>query len=173
MTGGKFFPRLDVNSDGEVLAGGPLENLPDQVVEMCVWVYQRTANGSDAIANAMDDGPGLKKKMAMPGADEAKPSALKIEKTREDEPMWSLKLDDRMNAKGKFTKGSANAVALGVFLDDKGKERFFLWSEQVMLGGAGTNPAAAKRASAKRGSTKRAPMKGMTTKRASAKRASG
>src|SRR5436305_1354355 len=125
MPAGQFFPKLTVNKEGIVEAGGPLDHTTDKVVEMCVWVYQRSANGSDAIANAMDDGPGLKKKMTnkMDSGETKKPSALKISrKTAKRPPTWKLDLDDRMHNKGTFTPGSATALAIGVFLDAEGHE---------------------------------------------------
>jgi hypothetical protein len=136
MPAGQFFPKLKVSKEGIVEAGGPLDHATDEVVEMCVWVYQRSANGSDAIANAMDDGPGLKKTMSdkMGSGEARKPSALKIRpKTATRPPTWKLDLDDRMNNTGAFTPGSATALAIGVFLDADGNERAFLWSEPVEL----------------------------------------
>jgi hypothetical protein len=146
MPAGQFFQNLTVNRSGVVKAGGPLDHATDQVVEMCVWVYQRSASGDDAIANAMDDGPGLKAKpMAsgkMPATKARKAGGLQIGKmATTHQPTWSLDLDDRMNKKGKFTAGSATALAIGVFVDDEGKERVFLWSEPVTLEGPGAPPA--------------------------------
>src|SRR5215468_6528988 len=55
---GRFDEMLDVvrNADGVqvVKAGGPLDANVDRVVELCVWVFQRSdVNTDDAIANAM------------------------------------------------------------------------------------------------------------------------
>jgi len=169
MPAGQFFQQLNVNADGDVEAAGPLDHVTDKVVEMCVWVYQRSANGHDAIANAMKDGPGLKMKEMSDVAPE-KDGALKIARTKAGKPTWSLKLTDRMNKKGEFTAGPATALAIGVFIDGNGKERVVLWSEPVELKVAPPKPATAKRAASKRSTTKRAPMKRMTARRASPKR---
>ena len=169
MTGGRFFPKLNVNRSGIVEAKGPLDHMSDQVVEMCVWVYQRSANGSDAIANNMQDGPAMKAKAKMGGSrmGTAKPeTTLKISPgVGQQQPTWSLDLDDRMNKKGKFAAGSATAVAIGVFLDENNEERLFLWSEPVELDGPGAKPAPAQPAPAKPAPAKRAPAKRASPKR--------
>jgi hypothetical protein len=168
MPAGQFFQELTVNSDGDVLAAGPLDHVTDKVVEMCVWVYQRSANGHDAIANAMNDGPGLKMKMS--DAAPAKNGGLKIVRTKANRPMWRLKLDDRMNKKADFTAGSATALAIGVFIDGYGKERVVLWSEPVELKVAPSKGASAKRSTAKRSTAKRSTAKAPMAKRMSMKR---
>jgi len=135
MPAGKFNPQLDVAPDGTVMAGGPLDQPKDEVIEMCVWVYQRVGD-NDAIANGMSRGPGFPEKMDMGGNMGLTdvPITLAIAKDANgNNKSWSLELEDRMEKKADFVAGSATAVAIGVFQDETGNETAFLWSEPVRL----------------------------------------
>jgi hypothetical protein len=144
MPAGKFDPELEVDADGNVKAGGPLDMPKDEVVEMCIWVYQRDGH-NDAIANQMLPGPeaatreaaeaGTREAGGMGGMDAA--GGLKSVKIVKDADgnnrRWELLLTDRMDKKAEFKEGSATALAIGVFKDQNDHETVFFWSEPVAL----------------------------------------
>jgi hypothetical protein len=121
---GNFNEKLNVTAAGVVNAGGPLDATISAVTEMCVWVLQRDGT-NDAIANAMGmpDMPGM-------------PSDLKVNDLGTDHASWTFPLTNRFK-KIDFHAGSATAAAFGVFVDDKGRQRAFFWSEPVRLAGSG------------------------------------
>jgi len=121
---GNFDEELTVMSNGIVKAGGPLDASVTAVTELCVWVSQRVGD-DDAIANAM----GMPDMVGMP-------SDLKITGIGTPGARWAFPLKHRFK-KVKYHKGSATASAVGVFVDDQGRQRAFFWSEPVRLTGAG------------------------------------
>ena len=124
MPAGNFDEVLKVDSSGIVLAAGPLDQSVAQVTEMCVWVLQ--LNGpEDAIANAM--GPPGSPMSGMPSMHMLTVTDLGTAKAR-----WEFPLNDRLKVVA-FTPGSATAMAIGVFVDSKRKQRAFFWSETVRL----------------------------------------
>jgi hypothetical protein len=125
---GNFNEKLSVSANGVVNAAGPLDATVTAVSEMCVWVLQRTGT-NDAIANAMGmpDMPGM-------------PSDLKVENLGTPNATWKFALTNRFKPVG-FQAGSATASAFGVFVDDKGRQRAFFWSEPVRLAGPGAPKA--------------------------------
>jgi hypothetical protein len=121
---GNFNEKLNVTASGVVNAGGPLDATVRAVTEMCVWILQR--NGpNDAIANAMGmpDMPGM-------------PTGLKVKDLGTANASWTFPLKNRFKPVD-FQAGSATASAFGVFVDDKGRQRAFFWSEPVRLAGPG------------------------------------
>jgi hypothetical protein len=128
MPAGNFDEKLTVAANGVVNAGGPLDPSVKDVTQLCVWVLQR--NGvNDAIANAMGmpDMPGM-------------PSDLEVENLGTSNARWKFPLTNRFK-KVDFRAGSATASAFGVFVDDKGHQRAFFWSEPVRLSGPGAPKA--------------------------------
>jgi hypothetical protein len=146
MPAGKFDPELEVDAEGRILAGGPLDMPKDEVVEMCVWVYQRDGH-NDAIANQMRPGPEAALREASDGdsagmgdmggmgreTGSAPKSVTIVRDSDGNNRRWELLLDDLMGKKGKFTDGSATALAIGVFRDQNEHETVFVWSEAVQL----------------------------------------
>jgi len=142
MPAGKFDPELDVDADGNVKAGGPIDMPKDEVVEMCVWVYQRDGQ-NDAIANMMLPGPEQAQieaatrsgaAMGGMGAVGDPPKSVTIKKDADgNNRRWELLLNDRMGRKAEFKQGSATALAIGVFKDQNDHETVFVWSEPVDL----------------------------------------
>jgi hypothetical protein len=128
MPAGNFDERLNVEANGDVAAGGPLDTHVAEVTELCVWVLQRDG-ADDAIANAMGmpDMPGMS-------------SGLKVTGLGTDKARWDFPLTTRFK-KVDFHEGAAAASAFGVFVDDAGQQRAFFWSEPVRLAGPGA-PAA-------------------------------
>ena len=113
----------------------------DEVVEMCVWVYQRHGL-NDAIANKMLPGPEAAMREAgggygmgdMTGGTGGTPKAVTIVRDSDgNNRRWELLLDDRMSRNAEFTDGSATALAIGVFKDQNDHETAFFWSEAVHL----------------------------------------
>ena len=127
MPAGNFDEKLNVTRNGTVNAGGPLDASVTAVTEMCVWVYQRDG-ADDAIANAM----GMPD---MPGMPEMR-SDLKIHDVGTPNARWAFPLKNRFKPVD-FRAGSATASAFGVFVDDRGRQRAFFWSEPVRLAGPG------------------------------------
>jgi hypothetical protein len=128
MPAGNFNEKLTVAANGVVNAAGPLDATVTEVTELCVWVLQR--NGvNDAIANAMGmpDMPGM-------------PSGLQVHDLGTPNARWSFPLANRFKPVS-FRAGSATASAFGVFVDDKGHQRAFFWSEPVRLSGPGAPKA--------------------------------
>jgi hypothetical protein len=125
---GNFDEKLNVAQDGTVNAGGPLDAAVSAVTELCVWVLQRDGK-HDAIANAMGmpDMPGM-------------PSDLTVHDLGTPDARWAFPLKNRFKPVD-FHAGSATASAFGVFVDDKGRQRAFFWSEPVRLAGRGASKA--------------------------------
>ena len=94
---------------------------------MCVWILQRNGT-NDAIANAM----------GMPDM-QGMPSDLKVHDLGTASAGWKFPLKNRFKPVD-FRAGSATASAFGVFVDDKGRQRAFFWSEPVRLAGPGAPP---------------------------------
>jgi hypothetical protein len=111
-----------------VNATGPLDPSVKAVTELCVWVLQRDGT-NDAIANAM----GMPDMPDMPDMR----SDLKISDIGKATARWTFPLKNRFKPVD-FRAGSATASAFGVFVDDKGRQRAFFWSEPVRLMGPGT-----------------------------------
>lgn len=128
MPAGNFNEKLNVSASGVVNAAGPLDPTVAGVTEMCVWILQRNGT-NDAIANAMGmpDMPGM-------------PSDLKVQGLGTPNATWKFPLSNRFK-KVDFHAGSATASAFGVFVDDKGRQRAFFWSEPVRLAGPGAPKA--------------------------------
>ncbi|TIS56677.1 MAG: hypothetical protein E5W82_18525 [Mesorhizobium sp.] len=109
-----------------VKAGGPLDPSVAQVIELCVWVFQR-ASTDEAIAQGM--GP------------EGQPMAgmAMTHVTGKGTPAahWDMELEDREGTTAvDFVNGSATAVAIGAFLINTPtgqKRRGFFWSEPVEI----------------------------------------
>jgi hypothetical protein len=121
---GNFDEELNVTKSGVVQAGGPLDASVSEVTELCVWVSQRV-DDDDAIANAM----------GMPDM-QGMPSDLKVKDLGTPDARWVFPLKHRFK-KVPFHAGSATASAVGVFVDDQGRQRAFFWSEPVRLAGKG------------------------------------
>ncbi|HMG98097.1 MAG TPA: hypothetical protein VK546_04190 [Gaiellales bacterium] len=124
MPAGNFDEKLNVTANGTVNAGGPLDASVTEVTELCVWVLQRNG-ANDAIANAM----GMPDMAGMP-------SDLKVHDLGTPSAGWKFPLTNRFKPVD-FRAGSATASAFGVFVDDKGRQRAFFWSEPVRLAGPG------------------------------------
>jgi hypothetical protein len=124
MPAGNFDEELNVEQDGSVAAGGPLDPSVKAVTELCVWVLQRDGD-DDAIANAMGmpDMPGM-------------PSHLKVHDLGSPNARWEFPLTNRFKPVD-FHEGPAAASAFGVFVDAEDQQRAFFWSEPVRLTGAG------------------------------------
>ena len=143
MPAGKFDSELDVDADGNVKAGGPIDMPKDEVVEMCVWVYQRDGQ-NDAIANMMLPGPeqaqleaATRGGAAMGGMGAAgdPPKAVTIVKDAAGKYL-SLGAPSRRQAgqKGGVQAGIGDcARRFGVFNDQNDHETVFVWSEPVDL----------------------------------------
>jgi hypothetical protein len=136
MPGGNFNPELEVGPDGVVDAAGPLDASVAGVSEMCVWVLQREG-AEDAIANAM----GSPQMPGMPQMDDDMPAqagmpgmhgGLRVFDLGTNHAHWTFPLMHRFKPVD-FRAGSATALAIGVFVDDKGGQRSFFWSEPVRL----------------------------------------
>jgi hypothetical protein len=140
MPGGNFNETLDVRAeDNLVIASGPLDKSVTAVTEMCVWVLQRDGadNAGDAIGNAMgppDDMPD------MPDTPDNHKDRLKVTGLGTADAKWTFPLTDRFKPVD-FRAGSATAMAIGVFIDDKRKQRGFFWSEPVQIILPGTTAA--------------------------------
>lgn len=128
MPAGNFDEHLNVEANGTVAAGGPLDSSVTAVTELCVWVLQRDG-AEDAIANAM----GMPN---MPGM----PSDLEVTNLGTANARWDFPLTNRFK-RVDFHKGAAAASAFGVFVDDAGQQRAFFWSEPVRLTGPGAHAA--------------------------------
>jgi hypothetical protein len=129
MPAGNFNGELHVHADGIVEAAGPFDISVAKVSEMCVWVVQRDG-ADDAIANAMgspEDGDDMPDMPGMPHH-----SGLKVFDLGTPRARWTFPLTHRFKEVG-YCRGSATAMATGVFLDEQGKQRSFFWSEPVRL----------------------------------------
>ena len=131
MPAGNFDEKLNVAKNGTVNAAGPLDATVTAVTEMCVWILQRNGK-DDAIANAM----GMPDMPDMPDMR----SDLKVRDLGTSKARWVFPLKNRFKPVD-FHAGSATASAFGVFVDDKGRQRAFFWSEPVRLAGPGTSSA--------------------------------
>jgi hypothetical protein len=129
MPAGNFDEKLTVTKNGIVNATGPLDPSVKAVTELCVWVLQRNGT-NDAIANAM----GMPDMPDMPDMR----SDLKIHDLGKSTARWTFPLTNRFKPVD-FHAGSATASAFGVFVDDKGRQRAFFWSEPVRLSGPGAS----------------------------------
>jgi hypothetical protein len=110
-----------------VKAGGPLDPSMIEIIELCVWVFQRAdASVDDAIAQGM----GEEGTAPMPGMD-------MVIVDRSKTPLrWDMDLVDREGTGAvDYSAGSATAIAIGAFLVEPapGKRRAFVWSEPVEL----------------------------------------
>ncbi|MDX6572033.1 MAG: hypothetical protein QOC86_1189 [Gaiellales bacterium] len=133
MPAGNFDDKLTVAKDGIVKATGPLDPSVKGVTELCVWVLQRNGT-NDAFANAMGK-PSMAGMPGMPGMPEMD-GGLTVEGLGTPDARWTFPLTNRFK-KVDFRAGSATASAFGVFVDDKGRQRAFFWSEPVRLAGPG------------------------------------
>jgi hypothetical protein len=139
MPGGNFDSSLQVSdgpdkkADGTsavkiVKAGGPLDPAVAEVVELCVWVFQRAdVSKDDAIANAM--GP---EGTRMDGMD-----SVTVTGKGASGAHWKMSLEDREGTgEVDFVAGSATAIAIGAFLVNESggqRRRAFVWSEPVTI----------------------------------------
>jgi hypothetical protein len=158
MPGGNFEEALEVVRDAAgasiVVARGPLDPQVTKVAVMCVWVLQRSVeNEDDAISNAM--GPEMSDMSGMPGMPGMPstqtggipdrpdlPMGLLVENRGTPDASWTFLLTDRLGQAGgpipvDFRAGSATAMAIGVFVDERGKQTGFFWAEPVRLFGPG------------------------------------
>ena len=118
MPGGNFDYELKVQPNGAVAARGPLEIGVSDVKAMCVWVFQKI-DDVDAIASAM--GP--------PQA-----GGLQVFNLRTANAHWEFTLQ-RKYGSVPFVAGSATAMGIGAFVDDKTPSHLatYWWSEAVTL----------------------------------------
>jgi hypothetical protein len=140
MPGGNFNEELDVAADGAVAAAGPLDTGVSAVTEMCVWVVQREDGAEDSIANAMGS-PHAGPHDAADTADAGDMhdmhgggmgGGLQVFDLGTLNARWTFPLPHRFKLID-WVEGSATAMAVGVFVDDEGKQKSFFWSEPVRL----------------------------------------
>ena len=141
MAAGNFDEMLEVilGADGMqvVKASGPLDAGVAEVVELCVWVVQRTQlNQDDAVANAMSGETNVAEAQSQTRNGMSMSAGVNVAGRGTSTAHWDLLLDDREGTQAvQFVEGPATAYAIGVFLsaEPEARRRAFVWSESVRL----------------------------------------